>query len=115
MSETQEWPTFSAEDIDAAKMRDTRFAIIGRAIAIETDLRDNETIKALLGAARADADQAIEELSELSPTDINAVSLALVKIRTLVYIRRVLNIILQRGVVAERAIRAEDQVEQRDE
>lgn len=115
MSETSEWPTLSTADLEAVKMRDTRFAILGRAIAIENDLRENETIKALFGAARVDADQAMEELSEISPTDVNAISLALVKIRTLVYIRRTLNIILQRGVVAEQAIRAEDKMEKRDE
>lgn len=115
MRETQEWPVFTAEDIEAIKSRDDRFMAVAKAIALENDLSGNQAVKVLMTAVREDAEEAFNDLPNLNPGDYAAVSLALVKIRTLVYIRRVLNIILQRGVVAEQAIRAEDQMEQRDE
>jgi hypothetical protein len=92
-----------------AVARDQRFAVLAQAIAVETDLRDNETIKAIMGAIRADADQAMEELATTSPADQSAIALLLVRISTLVYIRRTLNIVIRRGQAAEVAIRSEDQ------
>ena len=100
--------TLTQDDIDALKTRDTRFAILSNAIAVEHDLRDNPVIKALMGAARADADQAMEELCDVSPGDVAAISFHLVKIRQLVYMRRVLNAVLRQGAAAEAAIRADD-------
>jgi hypothetical protein len=90
--------------------RDTRFAMLEQAIAIEADLRDNPTIRAIMTAIRADADQAMEDLAETSPNNTESISLHLVKIRTLVYVRRTLDGILKRGHVAEQAIRADDEV-----
>lgn len=98
----------SDELIEFAKLRDTRFAILSQAIAVEADLRDNVTIKAMMAAIRADAEQAMEDLAEVSPADALSISLHLVKIRTLVYTRRTLNTILRNGAAAENAIRAED-------
>ena len=96
------------EQLDTIRSRDSRFAAIGRAIAIEADLRDNETIKALLGAVRADMEAGLDELADLSPGDPMAVAAALVKVRTFVWVRRTLNLILQHGAAAEAAVRAED-------
>ena len=98
----------SPEDIEHIKSRDARFRVFGEALAIEGDLRDNATIKAILAASWAEANGAIEELAEVSPTDIDAISKLLVKVRSAVYIRRSLNAILMRGKVAEADIRQED-------
>jgi hypothetical protein len=62
-------------------------------------------------AIRADGDQAMEELAQVSPSDADALSGLLVKVRTLVYVRSTLNTILRAGVVAENDIRAEDERE----
>lgn len=99
------------ELIEFAKLRDTRFAVVSRAIAVETDLRDNHTIQILMSAVRADAEKAMEEIAEASPADTMLISTLLVKIRTLVYVRRTLNTILRMGAEAEATIRAEDQRE----
>jgi hypothetical protein len=98
------------EYIAELQARDTRFSVLAEAIAVETDLRDNVTIRALMGAIRQDADQAMEDLAETSPNNTESISLHLVKIRTLVYVRRTLDSILKRGHVAEQAIRADDEV-----
>lgn len=87
---------------------DSRFAAISRAIAIETDLRDNETIKAILGAVWKDSVQAMEELAETSPADLESISLLLVKVKTQVYIRRTLNAIINQGRAAEASVLADD-------
>ena len=97
--------------VERLKLRDTRFAVLGEAIAVETELRDSHVIKTLLAAVRADADQAMEDLTDISPLASEALALQLVKISTLVYIRRTLNKVLRAGQVAEEAIRAEDQAE----
>lgn len=97
------------DQLDALKSRDSRFAVLAEAIAVEADLRDNPTIKLLMAAVRQDADAAMEELADLSAADPVAMHKALVNVKTLVYIRRTLNALLQRGQVAELEIRQEDE------
>ena len=104
----------SRDYVEQAKARDTRFAILSRAIAVEGDLRDNETIKAIMASVREDADRAMDDLAEASPADQVGLAALLVRVKTLVYIRRTLNTILGQGLAAEQAIRAEDEA-QRDE
>lgn len=96
------------DDMDRLKSRDARFAVLSRAISIEADLRDNPTIKALMAGIREDADRAMDEIAECSPGDIAAISFHLVRIKTLVTIRRNLNVILRQGAAAESSIRSED-------
>jgi hypothetical protein len=103
--------TDEADYVASAKLRDTRFALLSRAIAVETELRDSAVIGALMAAIRADADQAMEDLFDVSPLDTNAVAFHIVKVRTLVYTRRVLNAVLRQGQAAEASIRAEDEHE----
>lgn len=98
------------DEIEAIKARDDRVRLFSEAIAVETDLRDNPTIRALMTAIRTDADQAMETLAETSPEDRLSITLLLVKIRTLVYVRRALDDVLRRGQAAEQALRAEDAV-----
>ena len=97
-----------ADYIEELKLRDTRFAALGESIAIETDLRDNATIKAIMAAIREDADRAMAEIVEISPADVSSISLQLVKMRTLVYTRGVLSMILARGAAAAQSIQAQD-------
>lgn len=103
-------PETEPDIVQEAISRDTRFAALHTAIAIETDLRDNPTINALMKAVWEDALQAMDELSETSPMNHEKVSLLLVRVKTQVYIRNTLNRIIQRGKIAEAAIRAEDQM-----
>jgi hypothetical protein len=97
--------------VERLKLRDSRFAVLAEAIAVETEMRDSAVIKNLMAAARSDADHAMEALTEISPLNHESIALQLVKISTLVYIRRTLNTILRMGLAAEQAIRAEDQIE----
>lgn len=99
----------SIDYVEEAKARDMRFKVLAQAIAIEADLRDNTTIKALLAHLVADADQAMNELAVTSPADQVAISGLLVRVSTLVYIRRTLNMLIMRGQAAEQAIRAQDE------
>ena len=101
--------TLSTEDLERLKSRDARFAVLAHAIAIEGEMRDSTTLKSLMTALTRDADQAMEELAEVSPADGLAISAMLVKIRALVYIRSHVRNILQQGRLAEQSIRAEDQ------
>jgi hypothetical protein len=101
--------------VEQAKSRDTRFSILATSIAVEADLRDNETIKAIMAAIRADADRAMDEISDISPGDTVAISQHLVKIRSFVYLRRTLETILTRGRIAEQEIRAQDRMLSDDE
>ena len=90
------------------KLRDTRFAKVARSDAIKTELRDSTFVNALLAATQVDAERAMEELAETSPLAAESIALQLVKVRTLVYIRRVLTGVLRAGAAAEEALRAED-------
>lgn len=102
-------PEITPEIIEAAKAADTRMRKIAMMIDVQTDLRDSRTLKMLFEAARADADDAIDDLAELSPADTVKVSAALVKIRTLVYIRQTLRSIVLQGQQAEQAMRGEEE------
>lgn len=97
--------------IEQVQLADTRFAEVGRAVALEADLRDNTAIRALMDAVREDGEKAMRDIAEISPHAVESLSLHLVKIRTLVYIGGVLGNILRRGKIAEANIRAEDQRE----
>ena len=103
-----------SEAIAEALARDTRFAVLAQAIAVEGDLRDNETIKALLAAVRADADQAMDDIALTSPEDKVRIADLFVRVRTLVFVRNCLDTVIRRGQAAEQSIRAED-VRQEDE
>lgn len=106
-------PDLSDYTNQAARI-DPRFEAVAKMIPIESELRDSASLKALLSAVRADGEEAMKELAEVSPTNLDAVSSLLVKIRTLVYMRRVLDNILCQGAAAESSIRADDHRE-RDE
>src|SRR5690349_14033091 len=94
--------------LDQIKSRDTRFAMLAQAIAVETDLRDNVIIRSLMDAVRADAEQAMRDIVDVSPADLQQIALHQMKIRTLTYIRAVLDAIMRRGAYAEHDIRTED-------
>jgi hypothetical protein len=100
-----DYPPLTHDQLEALKARDRRVQVLGIAIEIENDLQHNATIKAILAAFRADADLAMVELAEVSPTDHAAVSKLLVRVRAAVYIRSTLDLILKRGQVAEAALR----------
>lgn len=100
--------TFSPELIEAYKARDKRIRMIDLGYAIQAELRDSAALKAMIAVVRDDADAAMEDLADLSPADQIAVSGALVRVRTLVYWRRTLNIILGHADHAEHQVRAED-------
>lgn len=104
-----------APEVQESILRDTRFARVYLALGIQEDLRDNNTIKAIMASVRADSDQALDELVDLAPTDANAISGALVRIRTLVYIRRCISNILSHGDAAQRSIMDEDQSRERED
>src|ERR1700733_3370357 len=96
------------DDLANLEARDTRFRILADSIAIETDLRDNPTIRALMEAVRQDAEQAMRDLVQISPLDATQIAAEQVKVRTLIYIEDAMNNVMRRGHMAEQAIRSED-------
>ena len=106
---------FAPEELDRiielGKLRDTRFATLGFSISVENELTNSAVIKAIMQAIRTDADAAMEAMADTSPADQVSMTLHLVKIQTLVYIRRVLQAVLNAGKVAQAAIVSEDQAE----
>lgn len=95
-------------------LRDQRFAAADFAFAIEADLRDNPTIKSLIAGVREDAERAMDELADVAPADVIAISRLLVRVSTLVYIRRTLNRIILRGHAAAASIRAQDEAAEQE-
>ena len=99
----------SRDYVAEAIARDRRFAILSEAVAVETDLRDNITIRTILAALADDGWRAMEELADVSPENKVSIADLLVRIRSHVYIRRVLEAVKRRGAAAEQAIMSEDQ------
>jgi len=96
------------ELVEASKARDSRMALIGEHFAVEAELRDSATIRHLLRQVTTDADNAMEELADVSPLDHEAVARLLVKIQSYVYIRRSLVTLKARAGAAMQEIRLED-------
>lgn len=94
--------------IALAVSRDQRFAALHQAIAVEADMRDNATIRALTAAIRADAELAMAELADTSPVDAKAVSLIATRVRAYTSLKRYIETILTRGKIAEQDIRMQD-------
>ena len=98
----------SPDLIETAKSRDARFRIIDEGFAIQAEMRDSPTIRYLLRQVTADADAAMEEMADTSPLDSVAMARHLVKVKTLVYIRKSLLDIQQRAEMCAREVQAED-------
>jgi hypothetical protein len=94
--------------IALAVSRDQRFAVLQQAIAVEADMRDNPTIRALTAAIRADAELAMAELAEISPVDTKAISLIAIRVKAYTSLKRYIEAILTRGKIAEQDIRMQD-------
>jgi hypothetical protein len=105
---------FPPELIEAYKARDKRIRMIDLGYAIQAELRDSVALKAMIATVRDDAEAAMEELADLSPADTIAIAGALVRVRTLVYWRRTLNLVLGHAAAAETHVRAEDEMEQQE-
>jgi hypothetical protein len=102
------------EYIEQLKSRESLFSELAEAIDIEADLRDNKTILALMQAAKAGHDAALDEMMELSPLDTAAVARCLVNVKTFRYMKRALESVLSRGKRAEALIRAQDEHSQHE-
>lgn len=100
--------TLPDDYIERVTSRDTRFAIIAQALAVENDLSTNPTIRTLMDAVRTDADQAMRDIVEISPADVAQIAFHQMRIKTLTYIRDVLDTLMRRGELAEHDIRQED-------
>ena len=93
------------EYVRAAVARDSRFRDLQNALAVENDIENNQTVKMLLSAFRADADLAMLELVETSPVDAKAISLISVRVGVYVKTKRILETVLTRGKIAEQLLR----------
>lgn len=94
--------------VSLAISRDKRFAVLQEAIAVEADMRDNPTIKALIAFLRADAELAMAELAETSPLDSNAIASIAARVKSYTSVKRIIETILTRGKIAEHEIRQQD-------
>lgn len=102
-------PEVTPELIAHLKATEHRYADIAAWTDLETDMRDNATIKALLAAAEHNFEVAVLELIDASPADRVTISRCIVNIKTFVVMKRTLNAIRLRGRESERSLRAEDQ------
>lgn len=96
------------EYIEDLKKRESLFAELAAGIEIETELRDNPVIRAILRAAQIDHDAALDELMTISPLESEKIARILVDVKTFRHIRKSLDAILSRGERAENIIRAQD-------
>lgn len=99
------------ELIEERKQHDARIRIIEEGFAISAEMRDSPTIRYLLRRITTDADNAMEELAEISPLNSEAISALLVRIRAYVYIRRSLLEIKQRAEVAAQSVEQESHLD----
>lgn len=103
------------DDIIAQRVaHDKRFAQLQEAIAVERDMRENATIRALSAAIRADADLAMSELTSVSPLQSIEVAAIMVRVGTYTSLKRYLEMILLRGKHAEESIRVENEMQQQE-
>lgn len=95
------------EDMERLKARDVRVRDLDLALQIEGDLRGNVLIKQLIASLQVDADRAFEEIADAHPDEFKALQ---AKVYRLVFVRRTIDAILQRGAVAAASLESDDQV-----
>jgi hypothetical protein len=95
--------------VSIALSRDQRFRDVHEAAAVENDLQNNRTIKALMKAFKSDADAALAELADTSPVDAKAIALLSVRVSAYIRVKRFLEQILTRGRIAEADIRSDNE------
>lgn len=101
-------PLFSAEDIERLKQRDERLRDIDLMFQIEKELRESVALSLVLEKASEDADVALEALADCDPSDVKQIIALQARIYRDRFIRRTLNMVLERGHAAERSIREDE-------
>lgn len=96
------------EQMEAAKSRDARLRFIDEGFTIGAEMRDSPTIKALLAKLEVDSREAMVSMSVLSPLDTMAIAQYLVTVRAFVYVRAVLDAIIERAEMMVREVQSED-------
>src|SRR5215469_8617506 len=102
------------ELMERLKSRDERVAVLDEALAINAEIENSPTLRALLRATQIEADQALEDLASVTPTDHNAI----IKLQAIVYrarfIRDTILGKLKAGERAEISLREEAEIEIQD-
>lgn len=96
------------EMMAAARSRDGRVRFIGEVFALEGELRDNRTSRAILAFIQRDAEDAMEEIADTSPADTVAVMKIFSRVRAHVFLRRSLMELIHRGETLAREVSEED-------
>jgi hypothetical protein len=101
--------------IDRLKKNDQRFADFDVRLKIEQELRDSICLKVIFEACSEDSAMALEQLAEVDPTDVKAITSLQCRIQRTRFIARTLNKVIQRGEVAEQSLKEEQVISLNDE
>lgn len=96
----QDEPVITPEMIEQLKARDGRVAALDRAFDVEAELRASKTLALVRAVAKAEADDALEGLSRVSPTDTSAI----IKLQAKIYCTRLVETTIRR--IIEDGVRA---------
>lgn len=104
-------PKITKEDIERLKSRDARWKDIDIAIKVDEELRDSVALNLILEAATRWADEALEQLAVVNPSDTAAVIGYQARVRCARFIAETLAGIRQRGLNSAAALDEEGKVE----
>jgi hypothetical protein len=102
------------EYIDRLKKTDIRFADLDVRLKVEQELRDSLCLKIIFEACSEQSAQALEQLSDIDPTDTKKIVQLQAIVQRTRFIARTLNKVIQRGEVAEQSLNDEQAIELND-
>lgn len=95
-------------DTDHSEWRNARFMDIIRMRDVQDDLAESKTLRLVIEGLKQDADQALLELADINPGDVNAVTKLKSRVCAAVYLRTVIDTIMRRGAAAEQMLHEQD-------
>lgn len=99
------------EQLEAIKQRDGRFRLIELGISLEAELARGQPLAILLDRLRKDAEEAMEEFSQVNCGDTKAVQDLQSRVFRYRYAKETFELIIARGHEASRAVQAEDRID----
>lgn len=100
----------TVEHIERLKQQDERFRDLDLRLLIEKELRESVALKLIREVAGEQAEQALEALSEVDPTDTQLIIRLQASVFRARFIARTINTAIRRGEIAEQSLNEEQSI-----
>jgi hypothetical protein len=96
------------DELDQLRKRDVRIRALDTALLVEQENRESKTLNLVMAKIEEDVADAMEEFADANPSDILAIAALQARVHRLVYLRRTIDFIRDRGITAAESLQAND-------